>query len=139
MKAVAGVAVLIPVLAAQSARAPLHSVTAVRHWTVGEITRVAIEVSGEFEFRTDRLHNPERVYFDILDARPRIENKRIFSKDLGDKLLLRVRAAETTPGVTRVVLDLAGALDVSTSQLSSPNRLMIELRPAKSPVIPTET
>ena len=139
MKRIAALAISVSILLAQSERPAPHSVTAIRSWSLGDVTRVAIEVSGEFEFRTDRLHNPERVYFDILDARPRIENKRIFSKDLGDKLLLRVRAAETTPGVTRVVLDLAGALDVSTSQLSSPNRLMIELRPAKGLVIPTET
>jgi len=139
MKRIAALAISVSILLAQTERPAPHNVTAIRSWSLADVTRIAIEVSGEFEFRTDRLHSPERVYFDILDARPRIENKRIFSKDLGDKRLLRVRAAETTPGVTRVVLDLAAALDVSTSQLSSPNRLMIELRPAKGIVIPTET
>ena len=50
-----------------------RTVTAVRHWSLADVTRVAIEVSGEFEYRTDRLHNPERVYFDILNTRPRLE------------------------------------------------------------------
>jgi hypothetical protein len=39
---------------------------------VGDVTRVAIEVSGEFQYRSDRLHNPERIYFDILNARPHL-------------------------------------------------------------------
>src|SRR5215471_13026096 len=138
MKAVAGVAVLIPVLAAQSARAPLHSVTAVRHWTVGEITRVAVEISGEFQFRTDRLHNPERVYFDILDARPRIDGRRLFSEEVSDKLLKRIRVAETAPGIARVVLELADNAESQTSELINPNRLIIELR-AGPPAPPSVT
>jgi N-acetylmuramoyl-L-alanine amidase len=130
-------AISVPILLAQSERAP-HSVTAIRNWSLGDVTRIAIEVSGEFNFRTDRLHNPERVYFDILGARPRVENRRIYSKQLDDALVQRVRVAETAPGVTRVVLDLAGPVEISTSQLNSPNRLMVELRAGKGPVIPTE-
>jgi N-acetylmuramoyl-L-alanine amidase len=124
-------------LFAQSDRAPLHSVTAVRNWSLAEVTRIAIEVSGDFNFRSDRLHNPERVYFDILNARPRIDAKRVWSKAIDDPLVQRVRVAETIPGITRVVVDLTGPVDVSTSQLTSPNRLMIELRAGRGPAIPT--
>ena len=88
------------------------------------MTRVAIEVTGDFKFRTDRLHNPERVYFDILNARPRFENRRIYSETIDDKKVQRLRVAETTPGVTRVVLDLAvigGGLDLSAHQSESPD------------------
>jgi N-acetylmuramoyl-L-alanine amidase len=139
MKYIAALVISVPMLLAQNERAA-NSVTAVRSWSLGDVTRIAIEVSGDFEFRTDRLHNPERVYFDILNARPRIENRRIFGRDLGDPIVQRVRAAETTPGVTRVVLDLSGPCDISTSQLSNPNRLMIELRASKTPpVTPTES
>lgn len=130
-------------LYAQEERAPLHAVTAVRSWSLADVTRIAVEVSGDFKFRTDRLHNPERVYFDVLNALPRIDGKRIFSKDINDKLVQRVRLAETHPGTTRVVLDLVGPVEISTSQLSNPNRLIIELRPGElrpgtGPAIPTE-
>ncbi|PWU12641.1 MAG: hypothetical protein C5B51_00235 [Terriglobia bacterium] len=133
MTRIAASAVFIPVLfsaglAAQTGRAPQHSVTAVRHWKLGEVTRVAIEVSGEFQYRSDRLHDPERVYFDILNARPKFESRRIYTEDTNDRLLLRVRVAETQPGVTRVVLDLGDSVEATPSQLSNPNRLMIELR-----------
>src|SRR5215470_14638648 len=105
MNRLVALAISVPILLAQSERAP-HSVTAIRNWSLGDVTRIAIEVSGEFNFRTDRLHNPERVYFDILGARPRVENRRIYSKQLDDALVQRVRVAETAPGVTRVVLEL---------------------------------
>jgi N-acetylmuramoyl-L-alanine amidase len=111
----------------------------VRNWSLGEVTRIAIEVSGEFEFRTDRLYSPDRVYFDIVGARPSIEGRRIYTKILeGDKLVQRVRVAETNPGITRVVLDLGAEVAVSTSKLSNPSRLIIELRAGKAPVVPTE-
>jgi N-acetylmuramoyl-L-alanine amidase len=92
--------------------------------------RIAIEVSGEFEYRSDRLHDPDRVYYDILNARPHFENKRIYAEDVTDPLVKRIRVAETAPGVTRVVLELGSSVEVSASVLSSPDRLILELRHA---------
>jgi N-acetylmuramoyl-L-alanine amidase len=100
---------------------------------------VAIEISGEFRFRSDRLHNPERVYFDIQDARPLFGTRRVYSRDVDDRLLRRVRVAETTPGVARVVLDLADGVEVLSSKLRNPHRLIVELRagaPAALPAAP---
>jgi len=128
MKLIAALAVSVSLLVAQTERPALHSVTAVRHWSVSGVTRVAIEVSGDFHYRTDRLHNPERIYFDIPDARPSIDARRFYSEDLDDKLVKRIRAAETAPGVTRIVLDLGGEVEATTSQLANPNRLMVEVR-----------
>lgn len=128
----------VALLGAQSTRT-LESVTAIRHWSVGEVTRVAIEVTGEFEFRTDRLHNPERVYYDIRNARPRIDTKRLYSEDWNDKLVTRVRVAETTPGVTRVVLDLNAAAEATASQLANPNRLIIELKATSARLCPQQS
>jgi len=70
MRWIAASAVFASALAAQTGGRPLTSVTAVRHWSQTDVTRVAVEVTGDFLFRTDRLHNPERVYFDILNSRP---------------------------------------------------------------------
>ncbi len=32
----------------------LRQVTAVRHWSLSEVTRVIIEVTGDFEFHSER-------------------------------------------------------------------------------------
>jgi N-acetylmuramoyl-L-alanine amidase len=128
MRLLAAVAISASLLFAQAERAGIRSVTAVRHWALSETTRIAIEVSGEFEYHTDRLSNPDRVYFDILNAHPRIEFRRMLNRELNDKFLRKIRVAETTPGVTRIVLDLAPDVQVTTSQLSTPDRLIIELR-----------
>jgi N-acetylmuramoyl-L-alanine amidase len=136
MRLLAALGVSLPLLVAP-AGAQVHAVTAVRHWTVGEVTRVAVEVTGPFEIRSDRLHNPERVYFDIHDARPQLEgHRRFLSEEFNEKLLKRIRVAETQPDVTRVVLELGDNVEATPSQLANPNRLMIELRQTPAPATP---
>jgi N-acetylmuramoyl-L-alanine amidase len=139
MKPFAALAVAVTALWAQTGKPAQHSVTAVRHWSLSGVTRMAVEVSGEFEYRTDRLHNPERVYYDILNARPKFDNKRLYTEDLDDPFVKRIRVAETTPGVTRVVLDLGNSAEAAASVLSSPDRLIIELRgnPNAPPTVTT--
>lgn len=140
MRFPAAAAIFISLLPAQTIRAETLSVTGVRHWQLGDVTRIAIEVSGEFQFRSDRLHNPERVYFDILNARPWIDSRRGYTELVSDSLLKRVRVAETTPGITRIVLDLAEGVEAAPSQLTNPSRLIVELSvaaPVAPPVIST--
>lgn len=108
-------------------------VTAVRFWSIGDVTRVAIEVSAEFKYKSDRVPDPDRVFFDIQGARPSLgdkgSQKGTRTIAVGDKLIKQIRVAETQPGVTRVVLDLEQNVDYTASQLSNPERLMIEIRP----------
>lgn len=107
-------------------------VTAVRFWSVGNVTRVAIETSAGFHYRADRLPNPERIFFDIVGARPDMgRSKGMHVIPVGDALLKQIRVAETQPGMTRVVLDLERPVEYEASQLSNPSRLMIELRTAE--------
>jgi N-acetylmuramoyl-L-alanine amidase len=103
-------------------------VTAVRFWTLGDVTRIAIEANGDFTFKRDRLNNPDRLFFDIIDARPNVGGVRFSTRQVNDRLLKQIRVAETNPGRTRVVLDLSGPVDYTVSKLENPDRLMIELR-----------
>jgi N-acetylmuramoyl-L-alanine amidase len=135
----AGVFVLTGVCA--TAAAPdSGSVTAVRFWSLGDVTRVAIEVSSDFTFKYNHLSDPERLFFDIHGARPNLTNATrngARTIPVGDALVDQIRVAETQPEVTRVVLDLAQTTSVTTSQLSNPNRLMIELRSKDRPMPPS--
>jgi len=130
MKLIAALTVPVSLLLAQDPTPAPLSVVAVRHFILHDATRVAIEVSGPFEFRTDRLHNPERVYYDILNSIPSVKGRRLYSEAVGDQLLLRIRVAETAKGITRVVLELGDNVEPTSSTLTNPNRLMVELRHA---------
>jgi N-acetylmuramoyl-L-alanine amidase len=135
MKLIAAVAVSVMLLMGQSDQSAVRSVTAVRYWSLEDATRVAIEVSGPFEFRTNRLHNPDRVYFDILKSHLRIGSKPYHTETVGDRLLEKIRMAENTPRITRVVLDLTGNVAATSSTLTNPDRLIIELRmPPQNPL-----
>src|SRR5947207_2901425 len=115
-------------VAAEPRRASVLAVTAVRCWTLADTTRIAIEITGDVHVRSDRIGDPDRVFFDFVGARPSIDGKRMYSTEVGDKLLKRIRVAETTPGITRVVLDLESAVEFSISRLENPSRLIVELR-----------
>ena len=103
-------------------------VTAVRFWSLGETTRIAIEVSSEFHFKYERLDNPSRLFFDIFGAKPSMA-RGIQTIHVDDGTVRQLRIAETQPGVTRVVVDLVQPAGMTTSQLSNPDRLMIEVKP----------
>ncbi|MDQ2898984.1 MAG: AMIN domain-containing protein, partial [Acidobacteriota bacterium] len=77
-------------LCAQSRLAPLE-VTDVRFWTLPEVTRVAIETNGEFRCQSDHIYNPERIFFDLIGAKPQVGGKRLKTKEVGDGLLKRIR------------------------------------------------
>ena len=122
----AGLLTGIAMMASASAQ---QSVTAVRFWSSGDVTRVAVEATGDFEFRWDRLVNPDRIFFDLPGTVPDLERKGINVFPVGDSFLKQIRVAETQRGTTRVVLDLQAAdAEVSTSKLENPDRLIIELR-----------
>jgi N-acetylmuramoyl-L-alanine amidase len=126
-------------VAAEMRRTSPFEVTAVRCWTLADTTRIAIEITGEVRVRSDRVEDPDRIFFDFVGARPSIDGKRLYATEVGDKLLKRIRVAETVPGVTRVVLDLETAAEFSVSRLDNPSRMIIELRPPRAVPAPDRT
>jgi N-acetylmuramoyl-L-alanine amidase len=132
---IVGMALLAAALC-QTLRAEDVRVNAIRFWTYEETTRIAVEMSGEFTYRSETLHNPERLFFDIRHARPAVPGKKPGITSVEDKLVKRIRIAETQPGVTRIVLDLNTPAEFTASQLANPDRLMIELRKGATPSIP---
>jgi N-acetylmuramoyl-L-alanine amidase len=128
-----GAFALAATLTGQTATQPLQ-VVAIRFWSLAGVTRVAIETDGDFQYKSDRIDNPDRLFFDIVGAVPHLGAKGIIVKQVNDSLLKRVRIAQNVPGGTRVVLDLEAGVDYTASQLGNPDRLMIELRrPSAAP------
>ncbi len=111
-------------------------VTAIRFWTLGDVTRIAVETTGEAKFVHDRLHNPDRIFFDLKETRSKLGKKGAQAIPVGDKLVKQIRIAQTQPSVARVVLDLEASAEFTASQLANPFRLMIELRPAAATAAP---
>jgi N-acetylmuramoyl-L-alanine amidase len=103
-------------------------VTAVRFWSLGGVTRIAIETDGDFGVKTDRLENPDRIFFDLTGTKPALTHKALTVIPVSDRFVKQIRVAEPQHNITRVVLDLETAAEVTTSRLENPERLIIELR-----------
>src|SRR5215472_2831327 len=117
-------------------REATYHVTSVRFWSLGDVTRIAVESDGDFSVRSDHLENPDRLFFDLVGTEPRIGPKGMTVIPVSDALLKQIRVAKTQHGVTRVVLDLERAADATTSRLENPNRLIIELHGMGAPDSP---
>ena len=105
-------------------------VEVIRYWSFGDVTRIAIETAGDYHFTTDSIDNPSRVFFDLNGLKPpSTVHHGMQTIAVGDKLVKQIRVAEVIPGTTRIVLDVLAPVDVVSSQLVNPDRLMIEIRP----------
>ena len=71
--------------------APAALVTGIRHWSTSTYTRVAIDLGNQVQFEAARVQNPDRIYYDILNARPNFDNKRLYAEDLNDAFVKRIR------------------------------------------------
>jgi N-acetylmuramoyl-L-alanine amidase len=119
--------VLAAALAA-CALAASPQITAVRFWSLGDVTRVAIETDSEAHYKADSLDSPGRVFLDLIDVRRQAGTRGLQVIPVNDQLVRQIRIALTQPGVTRVVLDLAAPAEYSVSQLTNPDRIIVELR-----------
>jgi N-acetylmuramoyl-L-alanine amidase len=106
---------------------PLAQVTGIRHWSTSTYTRVAIDLGDAVTFEAARVPNPDRIYFDLHGARlgPELVGKSFSVTD--DGFLKRIRAAQSSPDVTRVVLDVNDVTEYSAFLLPNPYRLIIDI------------
>jgi N-acetylmuramoyl-L-alanine amidase/putative methionine-R-sulfoxide reductase with GAF domain len=129
---------------------PIPQITGIRHWSSSDSSTVVIDLQDQVQYEAHRLTNPERIYFDLHDTRlaANISSKPI---EVGDELLQKIRAAQSTQDVTRVVLETKGASNFSVSMETNPYRLVVEVRKIGAkpqsranvdlfgPISPTET
>ncbi len=106
-------------------------VTGIRHWSTGSYTRIAIDVASkdgeEPPFEASRVADPDRIFFDLHGARlaPELAGKAVSVTDGG--FLERIRAAQFSGDVVRVVLDVSDVSDYSAFWLPNPSRLIIDI------------
>jgi N-acetylmuramoyl-L-alanine amidase len=113
--------------AAGSKRTTTARVTGIRHWSTASYTRVAIDLGDEVEYQAARVEHPDRLFFDLHHAHlaPELVGKSFAVTD--DGFLTRIRAAQYSDDVTRVVLDVHEVTDYSAFLLPNPYRLIIDI------------
>ncbi len=108
------------------ARGPMAAVENIRYWSTKDYTRVIIDLDGETSYQKTRIVNPDRVFFDISNARVTSD---LFNKkfSVSDEFLQQIRIAQNRAGVVRVVLDFASSTEFSVVELHDPFRIVIDV------------
>jgi N-acetylmuramoyl-L-alanine amidase len=111
---------------------PLALVSGVRHWSTPSYTRVVIDLGNDVTgndvtYQAARVEHPDRIFFDLHHARlaPELAGKSFAVTD--DGFLMRIRAAQFTGDVVRVVLDVHEVTEYSAFLLPNPSRLIIDI------------
>ncbi|MBT9331966.1 N-acetylmuramoyl-L-alanine amidase [Acidipila sp. 4G-K13] len=118
--------------------APL--VTGIRYWSTPGYTRVAIDLQDEVRYEAARVPNPDRIFFDLYGVRlsPELTGKSVQVTD--DGFLTRIRAAQFSNEIARIVLDVNSVSEYSAFFLPNPPRLIIDVHGGaqhnRPPVVP---
>ena len=105
----------------------LAQVTGIRHWSTPNYTRVAIDLGDDVTYEAARVPNPDRIYFDLHGTRlaQELVGKSFAVTD--DGFLKKIRAAQFSNDMTRVVLDVNDVTQYSAFLLPNPYRLIIDI------------
>jgi N-acetylmuramoyl-L-alanine amidase len=116
-----------------SGRNGFAQVTGIRHWSTPNYTRVAIDLGDDVTYEAARVPNPDRIYFDLHGTKlaQGLVGKNFTVTD--DGFLKRVRAAQFSNDVTRVVLDVNDVTEYSAFLLPNPYRLIIDVHGSSQP------
>jgi len=111
--------------------ARLPRVTGIRHWSTPDYTRVAIDLESEVKYGSQRIANPDRIFFDLRGTKlaSTLVGK---SFDVDDGFLKKIRVAQFQPGRTRVVLEVDDLSDYEAFLLPDPYRLIIDIHGKKT-------
>ncbi len=113
--------------AAGKRRGQMAQVTGIRHWSTPTYTRVAIDLGDDVTYEAARVPNPDRIYFDLHGTRlaQELVGKSFAVTD--DGFLKKIRAAQFSNDMTRVVLDVNDVTEYSAFLLPNPYRLIIDI------------
>jgi N-acetylmuramoyl-L-alanine amidase len=115
-------------IAQTSPPTPDTLIKAIRHWSNGDVTRIAVDLTGKpAKFRTGHLPDPDRIFIDLYDVQP---TPAVLMKNLpqDDGLLHNIRVAISGDGVVRIAFDLTRAAEYTATLIPDPYRLELELR-----------
>lgn len=123
----------------QTAAAPggkTATLTALRHYTGPDYSRVVLDFDQEVSYKRNRLSDPDRLYLDFDNTQA---TKGLIEQatEIDDGFLKQVRVGQNTETRARVVLDLKSIDTYEVFALYHPYRLVIDIqgkKPAAAPL-----
>jgi N-acetylmuramoyl-L-alanine amidase/putative methionine-R-sulfoxide reductase with GAF domain len=101
-------------------------VTGIRHWSSAQSSTVVVDLEDQVQYEAHSIDRPSRIYFDLHDTKMAsgLLNQSIA---INDAFLKKVRMAQPSDGITRVVLETNAEADFSVKLDPNPYRLTIEV------------
>ena len=121
---------------------PVAQIRDIKRTPMPDGVRVTIELDAESLYRSERLENPRRVFFDLKGARalPPLQDATL---RFTDDVVREIRLGRHPQNTTRVVMDLESVDTYTVFTLYNPFRLVVDFRRlaagsamATKPVVP---
>jgi N-acetylmuramoyl-L-alanine amidase len=101
-------------------------VTDVQYWSGPDYTRVTISLEQDVQFESQRIPDPERIFFDLKNARlASVLTGQ--SYDVDDGLVKKIRVAQYKPGRARIVVETVNHASYNASLVLNPPRIVIDV------------
>ena len=100
----------------------------IKTWATPDYTRLQIALNGPVTYKSARIENPSRIYFDISKA---VLDRSLLRGPIavtGD-LLKGVRVAQNSDSTVRVVIEISKVRDYSVYLLRDPYRMVVDVYP----------
>jgi len=108
----------------------------IRSAVTEDATRVTIDLEDVVHYNSGRLENPERIFFDLREARLTPEVARDVTREntnVDGNVLTAIRAAQNHAGVVRIVLNVNRVKEYVASISQNPPQLLIDLYKKQPP------
>lgn len=107
-----------------------NTVEAVRYWTVGAATRLAVDLSGVSPYRAYLAPDGKRITIIVFDSRP-ARSLMTHAIDLQQDAYVRsIHASALTATQTEIAIDLHRPAVFSAFRLSNPERVLLDIHAA---------
>jgi len=114
-----------------SSRSPgIPRLRRIRSAVTEDATRVTIDLEDVVHYNSGRLENPERIFFDLREARLSPEVTREVNREnsnVDGDVLTAIRVAQNHAGVVRIVLNVNRVKEYVASISQNPPQLLIDL------------
>ncbi len=104
----------------------IAEVREIKSWTTPDYTRIVVSLDAPVKYQAARISNPERIYFDVENARLG-RGATSAPIQVEGEFLKSVRVAQNQAGVVRIVLEVSKIKDYSVFLLRDPYRMVVDV------------
>jgi N-acetylmuramoyl-L-alanine amidase len=116
----------------------IAEVREIKAWTTPDYTRIVVSLDAPVKYQAARISNPDRIYFDVKNARLGRATTSAPVKVEGE-VLKGVRVAQNQAGVVRIVLEVSKIKDYTVFLLRDPYRMVVDVYAKKDSSVAQKT